>query len=87
MISATKQRNHSGTLPCCRQSLLPVMLSIVTRLGNRKGQGTTKMDEVRVEGAAGITRIVGKRLVQLPINNGMIIEVYHAPAFVPLFYL
>lgn len=41
----------------------------------------TAIAEEPVKGATGLTKIVGKGMVQLPINNGMIVEAYHAPGF------
>ena len=41
----------------------------------------SEMNEEPVRGATGFTKIVGKGTVRLPIDNGMIVEAYHAPAF------
>ncbi len=41
----------------------------------------TQTDEEPVKGVAGITKIVGKGLVQIPNSNGMIVDAYHSPAF------
>ena len=37
--------------------------------------------EEPVKAAAGVAKIAGKGLVRLPVNNGMLVEAYHAPKF------
>ncbi len=39
------------------------------------------MNEEPVKGDTGTAKIFGKGMVRLSINNGMIVEAYHAPAF------
>ncbi len=39
------------------------------------------LNEEPVRGATGIAKIVGKVMVRLPIDNGIIVAAYHAPEF------
>ncbi len=41
----------------------------------------TKMNEEPVQGAMGITKIIGKGYVKLPTENSIPVEAYHAPMF------
>jgi len=41
----------------------------------------TSISQEPVIGATGISEIIGKGIIRLPIDNGIYVEAYHAPKF------